>query len=154
MKTVLLHNLLLSLTVQGLLWTLLLLVLCFVGVYVAGLARLGWEYKKESPTPASEPTKEEKRPLRKSRKSLSTISSKRKNAARNRRVTASRNPFNSRKIRLFFRRFTRSTHTCPLRGAEKRTITPSTRPTARRIFPCCRRPPKGVRGDRKVGSRR
>lgn len=61
MKTVLLHNLLLSLTVQGLLWTLLLLVLCFVGVYVAGLARLGWEYKKESPTPASEPTKEEKR---------------------------------------------------------------------------------------------
>lgn len=61
MKTVFFHNLLLSLTVQGLLWTLLLLVLCFAGVYVAGLARLGWEYKKEASKPTPEPTKEEKK---------------------------------------------------------------------------------------------
>ena len=42
-----LHNLLIPLAFQGLLWTLVLLVFCFGGVIVANLARLGWEYKSE-----------------------------------------------------------------------------------------------------------
>ena len=57
MNTLSLHNLLLSLGLQGLFWTLFLLAVCFGGVYIANLARLGWEYKN---TPENPPPKEEK----------------------------------------------------------------------------------------------
>ena len=80
-----LHNLLIALGFQGLLWTFLLILLCFGGVYVVGLARLGWEYKTEqAKTPAPPPksiekTKEEKKaPAEKSQEPIYYIVEKKK----------------------------------------------------------------------------
>ena len=62
MNTLFLQNLLLSLPLQGMLWTLLLFLLCFLGVCATELIQLGWQYKrfnepveKEEQTPAKTP---------------------------------------------------------------------------------------------------
>ena len=56
------NTLLLALPVKGFLWFLLIFALCFVGVHVLQLARVGWEYKKEKiKKPPAEPPKEEKK---------------------------------------------------------------------------------------------
>lgn len=58
-----LYNLLIPLGFQGLIWTLLLLSFCFGGVYVANLARLGWEYnveREKAPDPAPKPQEKQK----------------------------------------------------------------------------------------------
>lgn len=68
-----LHSLLLALPLKGMLWSILLFAVCFIGVHVAKLARLGVEYtktpkkteseKKESPTQKEqEKTSEKKAP--------------------------------------------------------------------------------------------
>lgn len=61
MKTIFFHNLLISLTMQGFLWTLLLLLLCFAGVYVAELARVGWAYKNDEQKQSDGQKEEEKK---------------------------------------------------------------------------------------------
>ena len=44
---VLFSYLLLSLPIQGILWTLLLATLCFFGVHITALVKLGWKYKMD-----------------------------------------------------------------------------------------------------------
>ena len=53
--------LLLSLPVKGLIWLLLLFAVCFVGIHLVILARLGWEYQKSATTPNLEKPKEEEK---------------------------------------------------------------------------------------------
>lgn len=85
MNTLSLHNLLISLGVQGLLWTLLLLALCFGGVYVASLARLGWEYKTERENAALEEgaKKEKSAPAEKPQEPIYYIVEKKKRRPKN-----------------------------------------------------------------------
>ena len=85
MNTLSLHNLLISLGFQGFLWTLLLIVLCFGGVYVAGLARLGWEHKserakapEEAPKTPEKPKEEKKAPAEKAPEPVYYIVEKKK----------------------------------------------------------------------------
>lgn len=60
-------NILMSLPVKGMLLTILLFAVCFVGVHVIILARLGWEYQTRKEKPAENPPEkskeEEKKPL-------------------------------------------------------------------------------------------
>ncbi len=58
-----LHSLLLSLSVKGLFWSIILFAACFIGVHVAKLARWGMEYsktpKKTEPEKKQPPTQKE-----------------------------------------------------------------------------------------------
>ena len=79
------YNLLIPLAFQGLLWTLVLLVFCFGGVYLANLARLGWEYQSEqakapdSPeNPQEKPKEEKKAPTEKPQEPIYYIVEKKK----------------------------------------------------------------------------
>ena len=49
------NTLLIALPIQGMLWTILLFLLCFIGTHVIILARFGWEFQQHN-TP-SEPEK-------------------------------------------------------------------------------------------------
>ncbi|MBR4942747.1 MAG: hypothetical protein IKZ28_01840 [Clostridia bacterium] len=55
MKTLHLHNLLLSLGGKGFIFTILLFLFCFLGVITVNLAKLGWEYEKQRTTPPPPP---------------------------------------------------------------------------------------------------
>lgn len=66
-----LHKLLISLPAQGLLWFLLLFLVCIFGVHIARLVQLGWAYKTEkenssekktAPSPPEKPKEEKKAP--------------------------------------------------------------------------------------------
>ena len=57
--TVRMNTLLISLPVKGMLWTVLLFLVCFFGTHVLILARLGWEYQQRDTPPPTE-NKEEK----------------------------------------------------------------------------------------------
>ena len=67
MKILSLHQLLLSLGFQGMLWTVLLLLFCFGGVYITTLARLGWEYKN---SPSDSPQEEKQAPAPKAQEPI------------------------------------------------------------------------------------
>ena len=54
------NTLLISLPIKGLLWTILLFLLCFIGIHVIILARFGWEFQQQN-TPAK-PEKNEEKP--------------------------------------------------------------------------------------------
>jgi len=57
---------LMSMPVKGLLFSLLLLALCFFGIHLVILARLGWQYNKNpSPSPADEKKEEKTTPAEK-----------------------------------------------------------------------------------------
>ena len=56
--TVRMNTLLLSLPVKGLLWTILLFLICFIGTHVLLLARLGWELQQRNTPTQSEKTGE------------------------------------------------------------------------------------------------
>ena len=80
-----LHHLLIPLAFQGLLLTIVLLALCFGGVYVANLARLGWEYRSErakapaaSEKPEEQPKEEKKAPAEKPQEPIYYIVEKKK----------------------------------------------------------------------------
>ena len=51
MKTISFIQLLLSRPLQGMLWCILLLFLCFFGVCSVDLIQLGWKYKTQSTPP-------------------------------------------------------------------------------------------------------
>ena len=74
-----LYNLLLSLTVQGMLWTLLLFILCFFGVCATELIQLGWKYKNFDEPP---PEKEEKTPAENPQEPVYYIVEKKKRRAK------------------------------------------------------------------------
>ncbi len=59
MNALSLSNLLLSLPIQGMLWSMLVFALCFFGVCATELIQLGWKYKNTDDAP---PEKEEKAP--------------------------------------------------------------------------------------------
>ena len=63
MNTFSFFNLLLPSPVQGLLWTILIALLCFLGVHVTALAKLGWRYQsqRKKAEETSPPPKDEKR---------------------------------------------------------------------------------------------
>ena len=50
--------LLISLPIKGMLWTILLFLVCFFGTHVIILARLGWEYQQRNATPTVEKSEE------------------------------------------------------------------------------------------------
>ena len=52
---------LMSMPVKGLLFSLLLLLLCFFGIHLVILARYGWEYSQTAPNTQVEPKKEEEK---------------------------------------------------------------------------------------------
>ena len=60
-------NILMSIPIKGMLFTILLFLVCFVGIHVIILARLGWEYQshkeKAVKKPVEKPKEEEKKPL-------------------------------------------------------------------------------------------
>lgn len=60
MNALYLYNLLLSSPAKGLLWFLLLFLACLVGVHIARLALLGWEYKTQKQKPQETPPPPEK----------------------------------------------------------------------------------------------
>ena len=60
-------TLLIALPVEGCIWFLFIFLLCFIGVHVLQLARIGWAYKKQtakkpSPPPPPPPKEEKKAP--------------------------------------------------------------------------------------------
>jgi len=65
MDILFLHLLVISLPVKGMLWFLLICLLCLFGVHITQLAKLGWQYKKrksvKTTQPAPEPKKEDKK---------------------------------------------------------------------------------------------
>ena len=81
MKPLSLHTLLLSLGFQGLFWTLLLFALCFGGIFLVELAKLGWTYRNE-PLPQSE-EKKEKTPAEKPQEPIYYIVEKKKRKSKN-----------------------------------------------------------------------
>ena len=57
--------LLISLPLKGMLWTIILFLVCFIGTHVIILTRLGWEYQQQKNEPSAEkekPTEEKKAP--------------------------------------------------------------------------------------------
>ena len=50
--------LLLSLPVRGMLWTITLFLVCFIGTHVLILTRLGWEYQRQDSEKPAEKTEE------------------------------------------------------------------------------------------------
>ena len=67
--TVRMNILLIALAIKGMLWTILLFCVCFIGTHVIILARLGWEFQQRAtpPEPAKreEKTEEKKTPTEK-----------------------------------------------------------------------------------------
>ena len=57
--TVRMNTLLIALPIQGMLWTILLFLLCFIGTHVIILARFGWEFQQHNAPPESKKTEEE-----------------------------------------------------------------------------------------------
>ena len=63
--TVRMSTLLLSLPIKGMLWTMILFSICFIGIHVILLTRLGWVYQQQSKTNTEkqkEPMEEKKAP--------------------------------------------------------------------------------------------
>ncbi len=57
--------LLISLPIKGMLWTIILFLICFIGTHVIILTHLGWEYQQQKNEPTAEkekPTEEKKAP--------------------------------------------------------------------------------------------
>lgn len=57
--------LLISLPIKGMLWTIILFLICFIGTHVIILTYLGWEYQQQKNEPTAEkekPTEEKKAP--------------------------------------------------------------------------------------------
>jgi len=55
-----LSNLLISYAALGCWWLVLLFLVCFFGVHVTRLAKLGWEYQKQNAKPVQPPSPPEK----------------------------------------------------------------------------------------------
>lgn len=60
MYTVRMDILLISYPIKGMLWTILLFFLCFIGTHVLILAHLGWEYRQREAPPTTEKKDEKK----------------------------------------------------------------------------------------------
>lgn len=51
--------LLLSLPIKGMLWTIALFLVCFIGTHVVILTRLGWEYQQQKNEPTTDKKEKE-----------------------------------------------------------------------------------------------